>query len=158
MMTRKAKDLTTYAELHREGRCDLLPLSEIAAVLEDPVLDFIGSFMMTGDTDYIHKAITQFCTDTRYYNRVPCYDVLIELSMHAEDLAKEYGERKWEEGVPCHCFIDCGVRHYIRHCNDWTDCGHGIAFLWNMYCLLWMLKNRPDMNALPHRPTDTQAH
>ena len=34
-------------------------LSEIAAVLEDPVLDFIGSFMMTGDTDYIHKAIIQ---------------------------------------------------------------------------------------------------
>ena len=61
----------------------------------------------------------------------------------------ETGDRNWEKGIPCHCFVDSGVRHYIKFMAGWDDEPHDRAFLWNMYCLLWTLRHHPDLNDLP---------
>ena len=59
------------------------------------------------------------------------------------------GERNWEKGIPCHCYVDSGVRHLLKCRRGDTDERHDRAFLWNMFGLLWTLENRPELNDLP---------
>ena len=129
-----------------KGRCDLLPLVEVGMVTEDDILSYIGHFMETGTIGYIVEAIRRFSRD----NYLKGYsDALLNLAKHFADGAKKYTDRNWEKGIPCHCFVDSGVRHYIKFKTGWDDEPHDRAFLWNMYCLLWTLRHHPDLNDLP---------
>ena len=129
-----------------KGRCDLLPLVEVGMVTEDDILSYIGHFMETGTIGYIVEAIRRFSRDN-YPNGYG--DSLLNLAKHFADGAKKYTDRNWEKGIPCHCFVDSGVRHYIKFMAGWDDEPHDRAFLWNMYCLLWTLRHHPDLNDLP---------
>lgn len=128
-----------------KGRCDLLPLVEVGMVTEDDILSYIGHFMETGTIAYIEDAIREFSQK----NYTSIGDALLNLAKHFADGAKKYTDRNWEKGIPCHCFVDSGVRHYIKFKSGWDDEPHDRAFLWNMYCLLWTLRNHPELNDLP---------
>lgn len=129
-----------------KGRCDLLPLFDVGLTVHDSILRNIGHFMETGTVAYIEDAITSFCVDRLQSEHYAC---LLDLAKHFEDGARKYSDRNWEKGIPCHCFVDSGVRHYIKFMAGWDDEPHDRAFLWNMYCLLWTLRNHPDLNDLP---------
>lgn len=128
-----------------KGRCDLLTLWDVGAVYNDSILRNIGHFMETGTIAYIEDAIREF-SQKNYAN---IGDSLLNLAKHFEDGARKYSDRNWEKGIPCHCFVDSGVRHYIKFKSGWDDEPHDRAFLWNMYCLLWTMRNHPDLNDLP---------
>lgn len=128
-----------------KGRCDLLTLWDVGVVYNDSILRSIGHFMETGTTAYIEDAIREF-SQKNYAN---IGDSLLNLAKHFEDGARKYSDRNWEKGIPCHCFVDSGVRHYIKLKAGWDDEPHDRAFLWNMYCLLWTMRNHPDLNDLP---------
>ena len=128
-----------------KGRCDLLPLWDVGVVYNDSILHSIGHFMETGTIAYIEDAIREF--SQKNYTNIG--DSLLNLAKHFEDGARKYSDRNWEKGIPCHCFVDSGVRHYIKFMAGWDDEPHDRAFLWNMYCLLWTLRNHPDLNDLP---------
>lgn len=139
-----------------KGRCDLMPLSIVGSILQKrlttedswagEILHCISNFLFSQDVSSLYEAIDiaikhMYADDT--------LQAMIELSIHFEQGAEKYGERNWEIGIPCHSYIDSGVRHLFKHVRGQKDEDHCRAFLWNMVCLLWTYINRPDMNDLP---------
>ena len=76
------------------------------------------------------------------------YTMLLEVSIHFADGCAKYGERNWQKGIPCHCYIDSAIRHYLKWCRGDEDEPHNRAFCWNLLCLLWTLRHRPECNDL----------
>ena len=130
-----------------KGRCDLLPLNVVGEVLNDSIINQIDSYIRYGKIDYIIYVIRSFSKNT--YGSV--YNAILEVSKHYEEGAKKYKERNWEKGIPCHCYIDSGLRHYIKYLRGDTDEPHDRAFLWNMYSLLWTHKHKPELIDLPFK-------
>lgn len=129
-----------------KGRCDLLPLKEVADYMEDMVLLEIAGFMKTGEIKALYAAIRRF--DVEYLGA--CLSTLIlEVAKHYEEGCKKYGERNWEKGIPLHCYIDSGVRHYLKFVRGDEDERHDRAFVWNMLGAAWTVHNKPELCDLP---------
>lgn len=129
-----------------KGRCDLLPLDIVGDIFNGDYIPYcINNYIRTGDISHIRYAIQEF--SERHYDTI--YESILELSKHYENGAKKYAERNWEKGIPCHCYVDSGVRHYLKFLRGDTDEPHGRAFLWNMYGLIWTHNNLPEMRDLP---------
>ena len=139
-----------------KGRCDLLPLDIIADALNyyagnydkvrgshDP-LKAVYDFTESHNVKYLYHAVIGFSI----HNGMDFPYMLLEVSKHFEDGAKKYGERNWEKGIPAHCYLDSAVRHYLKWYNDCDDERHDRAFCWNLLCLAWTLKHRPECNDL----------
>ena len=139
-----------------KGRCDLLPLDIVADALDyysanwdkvrgshDPLIA-VYRFLESKNVTCLYHAIIGFCI----HNSIEFPDMILEVSKHFEDGARKYGERNWERGIPCHCYLDSGVRHYLKWFGDYNDERHDRAFCWNLLCLAWTLKHRPEFNDL----------
>lgn len=142
-----------------KGRCDLLPLDIVSGLIkfwslpyelkDIPVLDSIYMFLSQPlkhkiDDDLIFNAIYMFCIERGWL--IP--DAVLEVSKHFADGCKKYGERNWEKGIPAHCYIDSAIRHYIKWIRTDEDEPHDRAFVWNLLCLLWTLRHKPECNDL----------
>lgn len=133
-----------------KGRCDLLPLGVIAEYAdyigdEDEVFDYLSQYIYTGDKDYIYEAIASFQKFIGWNTPT----MFLEVSKHYEDGANKYAERNWEKGMPLHCYIDSGVRHYLKFLRGDQDEPHHRAFVWNMLGALWTHEHRPEQIDLP---------
>lgn len=152
-----------------KGRCDLLPLDEVARLLEfadnmpqvykglSPI-EAIACYLELerGEEPFIDSGELLFYALTEFSRRnfwnLPT--MLLEVSKHFEDGCNKYGERNWEAGIPAHCYIDSAIRHYLKWKRGDTDEPHDRAFCWNLLCLLWTLRNRPECNDLVHEYGD----
>lgn len=132
-----------------KGREDLIPLDIAAVVLADDVLASIGKFMISGNEVNLETALTTFFNIRKWDE----YTALLEVAIHYEDGAKKYAENNWKLGIPLHCFIDSGVRHYLKYRRGDNDEPHDRAFVWNMLGALWTIKHKPELVDLPY-PTD----
>ena len=70
--------------------------------------------MRAGKTEDLWDAICEFCRHRNW----DIYTAMLEVSKQYEDGAKKYNERNWELGQSLHCYIDSGVRHYLK----WRRC------------------------------------
>lgn len=125
-----------------KGRCDLLPLKEVAYLLDNTIIECIGQFMETKDPLWLKRALQRFA----FY----CYEddlpkMILEVSKHYEEGCLKYGERNWEKGIPLHCYIDSGVRHYLKWLRGDEDERHDRAFVWNMLGALWTINHKPEL-------------
>ena len=135
-----------------KGRCDLLPLDVVSTIInsdgvKDDVLCCISGYIRSGITDYLCLAIKYFIVKCK----MDMCTAIIEVAKHYEDGAKKYAERNWEKGIPVHCFIDSGVRHYLKHLRGDTDEPHYRAFIWNMLGAVWTHNNKPELIDLPFK-------
>ncbi len=130
-----------------KGRADLLPLGIIGKELDDNVLRNIELYIRFGNPSVLWKAIECFC----YKRNWSLYTALLEVSIQYEEGAKKYSDRNWEKGIPLHCYIDSGVRHYLKWCRGDTDEPHDRAFLFNILGAIWTHINLPDLIDLPFR-------
>ena len=128
-----------------KGRCDLLPLKLLADRLDDKTFEYIEDYIRQGDIRSLWFAIDNFAH--RYGAGI--YTALLEVSKHYEDGARKYADRNWEKGMPVHCFIDSGVRHYLKFLRGDKDEPHDRAFIWNMLGAIWMHQNHPELIDLP---------
>lgn len=128
-----------------KGRCDLIPLDVASEIIGDTILQHIETYIQTGAIDEILDVIRVFSIK-RYGST---YNALLEVSKQYEDGAKKYLERNWQKGIPTHCYVDSGVRHYLKFHRGDTDEPHDRAFLWNMYGLVWTHKHIPSLIDLP---------
>lgn len=124
------------------GRCDLLPLTEVSVVMDDIVIARIGAFVDTADPKWLVSALQGFC-EALYDGEYA--DMILEVSKHYEEGCLKYGERNWEKGIPLHCYIDSGVRHYLKHLRGDTDERHDRAFVWNILGALWTINHKPEL-------------
>ena len=126
-----------------KGRCDLLPLRQVAELLvninylTDPVIIAIDNYQRTKSTAELHKAIKEFANRLGW----SIEKAILEVSKHFEQGCQKYGERNWEKGIPEHCYIDSCIRHYLKWRDGWTDEPHDRAVLWNLICLWWTHEN-----------------
>lgn len=133
-----------------KGRCDLLPLGIIGEWLDDSILKYIELYIRTGFVFHLKESIDLF-VDEHYDNQ---HTALLELAIHYEEGAKKYADRNWELGQPLHCYIDSGVRHYLKFMRGDTDERHDRAFLWNMFGAIWTQRNLPEMIDLPFKEVE----
>lgn len=121
-----------------KGRCDLMPLRVAGMVMQgDAVLDYIGLFKDTGDTEFLYSAIKHFA-----HAFGGLANMLLEVAKHFEEGAKKYGENNWQKGIPVHCYIDSAVRHYLKWLRGDKDEPHDRAFVWNLMCCIWEVDYR----------------
>jgi hypothetical protein len=130
-----------------KGRCDLLPLDTIIYILNlegarREVLESINIFLKTNEVGYLSEAILQFSEARRW----TLIQTLLEVSIHYEDGARKYSDNNWKKGMPVHCFIDSGVRHYLKWLRGDTDEPHDRAFVWNLVGAIWTMENKPEFN------------
>lgn len=145
-----------------KGRCDLLPLDVVATFMgmylssgpthypNDEVLEFINQYVRNGDIGNLYTAIRKFIEREGSH---PC-TVVLEVAKHYEDGAVKYQPRNWEKGIPLHCYIDSGVRHYLKHTRGDRDEPHDRAFIWNMFGAIWTHIHKPEMIDLPFNESD----
>lgn len=131
-----------------KGRCDLLPLDTIVYILTplpsgtQQILEYINDFLKTGYIDSLRKAIIHFCDQKDWDSTT----MLIELSIHYEDGARKYADNNWKKGMPVHCFINSGLRHYFKWLRGDEDEPHDRAFVWNLVGAIWTMENKPKFN------------
>ena len=128
-----------------KGRCDLLPLDIVAYVGKNPTLSQIELYIRTGDREYLREVIIAF--SQAHFGSLET--AILEVAKHYEEGAKKYDERNWEKGIPLHCYIDSGVRHYLKFRRGDKDEPHDRAFLWNMLGALWTHSHMPHLIDLP---------
>lgn len=133
-----------------KGRCDLLPLDVVKELLGDTVLDWIEKYIRTGNRFSLMVAINEF--STKQYGNL--HTAILEVSKHYEDGCNKYGDRNWEKGIPLHCYIDSGVRHYLKWLRGDKDEPHERAFVWNMLGALWTQDHLPELCDLPFNKED----
>lgn len=129
-----------------KGRCDLLPLEEVADLLADTVILSLANMVKAPNMnlveDYARDCLSEFCKK-RGWN---LYNAILEVSKHFEEGAKKYGEWNWQKGIPTHSYLDSAVRHYLKWANGEDDEPHDRAFVWNLLCMLYTLHNKPEFN------------
>lgn len=133
-----------------KGRCDLLPLDVIAPLLHerigiDEVIGHISIYMDEGDIHNLFCALKAFIKGR--YTNMPT--AILEVAKHYEEGCNKYGERNWETGIPLHCYIDSGVRHYLKCLRGDTDEPHSRAVIWNLLGAIWTHKHRAECIDLP---------
>lgn len=138
-----------------KGRCDLMPLDVVAGVMhDDATLYLIAHFVETGNPQYLFDTLDKF--GINYYKREEqvfyeyLSDMFLDVAKHFEDGAKKYGENNWQKGIPVHCYIDSAVRHYLKFRRGDDDEPHDRAFVWNIMCCIWTLKNHPELDDIHH--------
>jgi hypothetical protein len=131
-----------------KGRCDLLPLIEVGTLLNhNLVLINVGNYVRSGKEVFLYQAIFEFCE----FAGQEVLSAILEVSKHYEAGAKKYAERNWEKGISLHCYIDSGVRHYLKWLRGDTDEPHDRAFVWNMLGALWTQAHKPELIDLPFK-------
>lgn len=130
-----------------KGRCDLMPLDVVAHYIghnveTDCVLKCISKFQEAGALRCLYDAL-DFFRSTKAWSRE---HLCLEVAKHFEEGAKKYGENNWQKGIPVHCYIDSGVRHYLKFLRGDTDEPHDRAFCWNIMCAIWTCKHKPELN------------
>lgn len=133
-----------------KGRCDLLPLYEIGNFLGTKVLMWINTYVRKGSIEALYEAMRCFITIEHDEWKNLC-TAMLEVSKQYEEGAKKYSERNWEKGIPVHCFIDSGVRHYLKWLRGDKDEPHDRAFIWNMLGAIWTHENHPELIDLPFK-------
>lgn len=135
-----------------KGRCDLLPLDVVSEYLtrtgkQDKVLNRIYQYIMEGERIHLFAALDHFNELCWKNNKT----MLLEVAIHYEDGCNKYGDRNWEKGIPLHCYIDSGVRHYLKWLRGDKDEPHERAFVWNMLGALWTQDHLPELCDLPFK-------
>ena len=145
-----------------KGKCTLLPLKEVFELAEyyenrfdnhyigyvSPIR-FIYTFIESarnhpfgqGDACYIYEALCVFAEREIRWD-IPT--LIIEVSKHFEEGSIKYKPNNWRLGLDASCYIDSGIRHYLKWKRGDNDERHDRAFVWNMLCLLWTVRNRPE--------------
>ena len=125
-----------------KGRCDLLPLDVVGAILKAPELVLIEEFKDTKDVNNLYLAIRQFAATTK----VDIYTLMLEVSKHFESGAVKYGENNWKKGIGLHYYLSSAVRHFLKFKRADTDEPHDRAFVWNLLCAAWTYIHMPHLD------------
>lgn len=150
-----------------KGRCDLLPLDVVSYIKTvapfknatdeniAKVFGYIHEFTQSGKHFCLVKALNAFVNIENSFGRWST--MYLEVSVHFEDGAKKYGENNWQKGIPVSCYINSGVRHYLKWIRGDEDERHDRAFCWNMLCAIWTCMNKPELNEYAKRVTESDT-
>lgn len=76
---------------------------------------------------------------------------IMEVSKHASNGARKYGEHNVDKGIPTHSLCDSAARHLAKHFEGWVDEPHLLAAAWNLLWAIQMELKCPDMVDIPFK-------
>jgi hypothetical protein len=140
-----------------KGRCDLIPMREMAELMNDPVIFCIADFYDELDEGYLFGAIE------KTMETIPEFDslatMMLEVSVLYQSGAEKYGENNWKNGMPLEVYLDCALRHYLKQLRGDADEPHGRAVIWNLLGAIWTIRNTDNpfdsLNLISSQKTDT---
>ena len=152
-----------------KGRCDLLPMKEVAMVLslhasENPVsyeeapavfTKAVAEFMEDQNVEHLALAIRACHAGIDAYCNLPIEHMFLDVSKLYQGGAAKYGENNWRLGMPVKWCIDSGCRHFFKaRAVDWAkrnnqtseydDEPHHRGPVWNLLCAMWLATNKPE--------------
>ena len=152
-----------------KGRCDLLPMKEVAMVLflhasEKPVsyeeapavfTKAVAEFMEDQNVEHLALAIRACHAGIDAYRNLPIEHMFLDVSKLYQGGAAKYGENNWRLGMPVKWCIDSGCRHFFKaRAVDWAkrsnqkseydDEPHHRGPVWNLLCAMWLATNKPE--------------
>lgn len=130
-----------------KGRCDLLPLDVVSALIKAPELILVEQFKDTKDVTKLYLAIEQFATTTK----TDIYTLMIEVSKHFESGAVKYGDNNWKKGIGLHYYLSSAIRHFFKFKRADMDEPHDRAFVWNLLCAAWTYIHKPELDDVEGR-------
>lgn len=136
-----------------KGRCDLLPLDVIGDLMlfmnkdHHYIFTKLGDFQRTGNVKFLHSVL-EYSSE---YIFESLSQMLLETSHQFEDGAVKYGDNNWRKGMYTNIYLDCAVRHLLKHMRGDIDERHDRSFVWNILCLIWTHKNRENMRTIPFK-------
>lgn len=93
----------------------------------------------------LYEALSDIPADNdvaiKYHINNVLYSAILDLAKHFEAGARKYGDNNWRKGIPINVFIDSAIRHFCKFMRGDTDEPHDIAFIWNVICCIWTIKN-----------------
>lgn len=125
-----------------KGNTTLLPLDEVAYLLNSAEISHIQDFKETGNVASLYLAIHGFNENHGWSDA----EAMLELSKHFAEGMKKYGKDNWKKGIPVSSYIDSGIRHYLKVLAGWEDEPHDRAFIWNLICAIWTMTNMPELD------------
>lgn len=126
-----------------KGRCDLLPLGEVANLMQSNEIGEIELFRVTGDKVHLQRSLDMFLF-TSHFSCIA--EMILEVAKHFEEGCRKYGENNWKKGIPISRYVDSGIRHYLKLKMGMVDERHDRAFVWNILCAMWTYENIPEMD------------
>lgn len=97
------------------------------------------------DWSTLYDALSSIPTDFKFAINpainAALYSAILDLAKHFEAGASKYGDNNWRKGIPINVFIDSAIRHFCKFMRGDTDEPHDIAFMWNVICCIWTIKN-----------------
>jgi hypothetical protein len=71
---------------------------------------------------------------------------LLRVAKHFMTGAEKYGENNWKLGQPLSVLYDSAQRHTMKYFSGETDEDHAAAAIWNLMAMMWLEKNKPEMD------------
>lgn len=145
-----------------KGRCDLLPLDEVAMFYKKEnelgdhkfwIFARIDEFMDNGACNNLYEVL-DICSAGMFENAETMF---LEVAKHFEEGAKKYGDNNWRKGIPANVYIDSATRHYLKYLRGDKDERHDRAFVWNILCCIWTCANMPELNTYAKRQEVTNG-
>ena len=140
-----------------KGRCDLMPLGEIADLYcesdentADGFFRELSHFRHTGDRSYLYHAVLWLSHCHKKWDG-NVSRMLLDISLHFEEGAEKYGPNNWQKGIPIHSYIDSAIRHYLKWAAGYEDEPHDRACVWNLLCCAWTMAHHPGMDDFTRR-------
>ena len=110
--------------------------------MNDPVISEIAKFTEDFNQQHLANALQEASKRLNVYGSMA--NMMLEVSILYEAGAIKYGENNWQRGMPLSCYIDSGVRHYLKTLRGDDDEPHYRGFVWNMLGAMWTLNNVPN--------------
>lgn len=82
---------------------------------------------------------------------------IIEVSKHASEGAKKYGEHNVDLGIPTHSLCDSAARHLGKYLDGQTDENHLVAAAWNLLWAVQMVVKCPESVDTPWKKPEQGA-
>lgn len=146
-----------------KGRCDLLPLDEVAMFYKKAnelgdhkfwIFARIDEFMDNGACNNLYEVLDT-CSAGMFENAETMF---LEVAKHFEEGAKKYGDNNWRKGIPANVYIDSAVRHYLKFLRGDKDERHDRAFVWNILCCIWTCIHIPELNTYARKVDDETSN
>ena len=156
-----------------KGRCDLMPLEEIAEcyawfdvdeeTIDENYMDYIRMIfkgLSEWQRDKTNRLLVGALENFKRINEdkwETAEEMFLDVSLHYKQGAKKYGERNWEKGIPTHSYLDSAIRHLLKFEAGHTDERHDRAFAWNILGLMWTMNNKPELDDVIVNPIEDEG-
>lgn len=106
-------------------------------------------------TEFPSGAVRDMHTGKGRMDLLP-WAAIMEVSKHAENGSRKYGEHNVDLGLPTHSLCDSGLRHLAKYLEGWDDEPHLLAAAWNLLWAIQMELKHPECVDTPWNKSKTK--